>query len=97
MMEEEKQQCPDCNGEIFDTLVQYGSYYLQCARCHSPAAVTSFFGIKDQLKGTYEIIEVDDNMNPLRTIATGQIQDYIDIVRTEARKGKKIWLRGIQY
>jgi hypothetical protein len=59
----------------------------------SPGPATSFIALKDTLKGSFEIIEVDSKMNVLQLLATGDIQNHIDIVSKEANAGKLIWLK----
>jgi hypothetical protein len=87
--------CDNCNSEEFYSLVSYGSYYSICSNCLSPGAATSFIAIKDILKGSYEIIEVDSKMNELQLLATGDIQYHIEIISKEANAGKIIWLKNI--
>jgi hypothetical protein len=96
MEEEMKLACDNCHCEKFHCLVSYGSYYLKCSNCHNPGPATSFYALMYELKGDYEIIEVDSNMNELRRLTIGKIQDYVEIISKEANEGKIFWLKNIE-
>jgi hypothetical protein len=90
-----KYQCDKCNHEDVYNLVHYGSYYFICSNCLNPGAATSFLSIREILKGSYEIIEVDSKMNELQLLATGDIQNHIEMISKAAHAGKIIWLKSI--
>jgi hypothetical protein len=87
--------CDNCNSEAFHSLVSYGSYYLVCSNCLSIGPATSWLSIKVEIKGSYELIEVDSNMNELQLLAKGDIQNHIEMITKEAHAGKIIWLKSI--
>jgi hypothetical protein len=86
--------CDNCQGEEFYTLVSGGSYYFRCSNCLSIGPATSWLSIKVEIKGWYEIIEVDNLMNQLQLLTTGDIQNHIEMITKEAHAGKIIWLKA---
>ncbi|OQP57091.1 hypothetical protein A3860_11025 [Niastella vici] len=86
-------RCHICDSESFHTLVNYGSYYLQCSNCDTQNVATSFIAIGPQLTGKYDIIEVDDQINEIKKLATGKIANFITMISKEAYQGKIILLK----
>lgn len=85
-------KCENCNQEII-AFVCYGSYCLQCRHCKALGPITSFIALRDGLSGSFEIIEMDKELNPIYTLAKGNIVDYLQLIADEAGKGKRLWLK----
>jgi hypothetical protein len=87
-------QCISCGGTNFGEFVRYGSYFQKCLDCEQRGPATSFIAVPQTMSGTYEVFEIDtENSATQQLIGKGEIGEYIHIIRTEAGKGKHIFLK----
>jgi hypothetical protein len=87
-------KCESCNKECV-ALVQGCSFIYYCQHCKWYGPATSFMGILDRLSGLYEIMEMDEEINPIQTIGIGDISDYKTIIETASKRGILMGLKKI--